>query len=68
MIRVEQLERQVLADRQALLSRGVAENLPSIDSEQARFDEWLEAEPQQRPEMTPADLERFEELTALGVA
>jgi hypothetical protein len=68
VIRVEQLERRVLADRQALLSRGVVEGLPEFDSEQEAFDAWLVSEPADRTEMSPADLARFEELAALGVA
>jgi hypothetical protein len=65
---VEQLERRVLADRQALVARGVSEDLPTPGVEQARFDEFLTSE-QRRPEaMTEAEIARNEELTALGVA
>lgn len=68
MLLVEQLERQALADRQALLVRGVTDDLPSVFSEHERFDAWLNAEPEQRQAMSPADLIKLEELTALGVA
>jgi hypothetical protein len=69
VLRIEQLERRVLADRQALLSRGVVEGLPEFDEEQAAFDAWLESEPnEERAALSPADLAKLEELTALGVA
>lgn len=68
VIRLEQLERQVLADRQALITRGVSEGLPTLDSEQERFDAWLVAEPAERPVMTDADVEQLELRVALGVA
>ena len=68
VLRVEQLERRVLADRQALLSRGVVDGLPEFDEEQAAFDEWLVSEPEERAALSPADLAKLEELTALGVA
>ena len=68
MLLVEQLERRVLADRQALLARGVVEGLPSPGAEQANFDAWLQAEPEAVAELTPADIEKRDELRALGVA
>lgn len=68
MLRVEQLERRVLADRQALLSRGVTEGLPTLEREQEAFDDWLLGEPPTVAAMTPEQLERHEELVALGVA
>jgi hypothetical protein len=65
---IEQLERQALADRQALLSRGITDDLPTAFSEQQRFDAWLTAEPEARDAMAPADVAKLEELIALGVA
>jgi hypothetical protein len=65
---VEQLERLALADRQALLVRGVTEDLPSVLSAQRRFDEWLTAKPEPIEAMTPEQIARREELMAMGVA
>ena len=62
------MERQALADRQALISRGVGEDLPTSFSEQQRFDEWLEAESQERAPLTGTDLAEMELRMALGVA
>lgn len=67
MLIVEQLERQTLADRQALLARGVAEDLPTVLSAQQHFDEWLAGEQEDEP-LTPEQVARREELMALGVA
>lgn len=68
MLVVGQLERQALADRQALLARGVVEDLPTIFSAQQHFDDWLVAEQQPAQAMTPEQVARREELMALGVA
>lgn len=68
MLVVEQLQRQALADRQALLSRGITEDLPTTLSAQQHFDDWLLAEREPAEPLTPEQLERREELLALGVA
>ena len=68
MVLVEQIERRTLADRQALLSRGVTENLPTLGAEQDAFDAWLCEEPKPRAELSPAELEQLELRIALGVA
>jgi hypothetical protein len=65
---IEQLERQALADRQALLSRGVTEELPTAYSEQRRFDAWLEAEPEKVQPLAGVELDEQELRMALGVA
>lgn len=70
LLLIEQLERRVLADRQALIARGVSEQLPEFQVEQAALDARLVAE----PTVTPAEhfsveqIEKLEELRALGVA
>lgn len=58
----------MLADRQALIGRVDPRDLPSFPVEQAGFDEWLASEPKSVAAMTPAEIEKFEELRALGVA
>jgi hypothetical protein len=65
---IERMERRVLADRQALLSRGITDGLPSVDEEQAAFDAYLISEAQTAEQMTPTQLALHEELVALGVA
>jgi hypothetical protein len=65
------MERRVLADRQALLSRGIVDGLPDVDVEQAKFDAWLESEPDGAAPagaMTPEQVAQHEERIALGVA
>jgi hypothetical protein len=64
---MEQRERQVLADRQGLIARGATEDLPNFATVQLEFDEWLIAEPQPAPQLSSADIEKQEELRALGV-
>ena len=68
MLLVEQLERRVLADRQALIARGIGENLPTRGVEQANLDSWLVEEPKPLERLSPAELEKLDELRALGVA
>jgi len=65
---VEQLERQALADRQALIGRGLVEELPTVFTAQQHFDEWLVSEQKSAQAMTPEQLARHEELVAMGVA
>ena len=65
---IEQLERQALADRQALLVRGVTEDLPSAFSEQQRFDAWLQAEAEAVTPPTGLEVNEQELRMALGVA
>jgi hypothetical protein len=65
VVLLEQHERQTLADRQALIARGITEGLPTIRAEQERIDKTLAAEP--RPGKQ-ADPELMEFRRALGVA
>jgi hypothetical protein len=64
---VEQVQRQAMADRQALLARGVTEDLPTVLSAQQHFDDWLTAEEEPAELLTPEQVARREELMALGV-
>ena len=62
---LDQLERQMLADRQALIASGVRDDLPNLPQVQESLDARLHAEPEP---MAPVDYERLELLQALGVA
>jgi hypothetical protein len=68
---LDQLERQVLADRQvaaALVAGGYRDSkdgLPSLHEQRERLDAALVEEP---TPLTPADLDRLELLRVLGVA
>jgi hypothetical protein len=68
LLQVEQIERRVLADRQALIARGLSENLPTFGVEQAAFNEWLVSEPERLEPMTVEQVEKSELLRSLGVA
>jgi hypothetical protein len=62
---LENWQRQAIADRQALVSRGVSEQLPTFALAQVRLDEVLEAEPVAAKHI---DAEQMELRIALGVA
>lgn len=62
---LDEWQAQAMADRQALIARGVAEGLPTMGSTRDRFDEALEAEP-----VAPGaglTTEEYELREALGV-
>jgi hypothetical protein len=62
---LDQWERQTLADRQALLSQGIGDDLPTLVQAQTRLDEALAAEPKR---LEAVDSEQMELRRALGVA
>jgi hypothetical protein len=62
---LDQWERQTLADRQALLSQGIGDDLPTLVQAQVRLDEALAAEPKR---LEAVDSEQMELRRALGVA
>jgi hypothetical protein len=62
---LDKWERQALADRQALLTRGLTEGLPSLGAAQEAFDAALCAEPKR---LEAVDSEQMELRRALGVA
>lgn len=63
---LDKWERQALADRQALITRGVTDDLPSLAGAQAKLDAALEAEPQAPG--AGLSVEEYELRVALGVA
>jgi hypothetical protein len=63
---LDKWERQALADRQALIARGVDEGLPTLAETQQRLNEALTAEP--KPVVVAVDDEQMELRRALGVA
>lgn len=71
MVLLDQLEAQVLADRQVVAAlvaggyRDPQEGLPSVHEQRERLDAALVEEPKA---LAPADLERLELLKVLGVA
>jgi hypothetical protein len=62
---LDKWERQALADRQGLISRGVSEDLPTLAEAQESLDEALTAEPKR---LEAVDSEQMELRRALGVA
>jgi hypothetical protein len=68
VVLLEERERQTLADRQALIARGVVEDLPSFRAEQQRIDEALAAEPKPADAGKQISPEQMELRRALGVA
>lgn len=66
----ESLERQVLADRQALavasVLAGVVTDLPTVDEARVAFDEWLIEEPTVKI-LTPEEARMVELKTVLGL-
>jgi hypothetical protein len=67
-LQVEQLERRVLTDRQALIGRVEPAQLPSFPVEQAALDAWLISEPTHVAALSVEEVEQLEERRALGVA
>jgi hypothetical protein len=62
---LDKWERQALADRQGLISRGFGEDLPTLAEAQESLDEALTAEPKR---LEAVDSEQMELRRALGVA
>ena len=57
----------MLADRNGLIARGSVEDLPTFGVEQAAFDAWLGSEPEAVEPLSVEQVEKLEELRALGV-
>ncbi len=72
MILLDNLERQVLADRQVaavfIAARAEGVNMPSFHEERVKFDAALVADPQDRLPTSQVDVEQTELRRALGVA
>lgn len=66
MLLLENWQRQAMVDRQAMLLRGVAENVPTFGTAQAKLDELLSSPPQPAVEQT-LSVEQYELRQALGV-
>jgi len=65
---LETWERQALADRQALITRGIDEGLPTLAETRQRLNEALTAEPKAPAVVSGPDDEQMELRRALGVA